>query len=70
MSITLRDFQPINCWQVDSGDQNYKAPPGCEIIHQYIIDKSTDRRYLNEDEGTIRFKCSLLTLGTLPGKSR
>ena len=36
------------------------------IFPKYITDGSTGRNYFNESKGFIRFKCALLTVGTIP----
>lgn len=59
MSICIKDFQPINNWHVDL--EGHKFDTG---EPQFIIDESIGRKYLNEDNGIIRFKCFLLTFGT------
>lgn len=60
MSITIRDFQPINTWTPDiTGPKWQGSEEPC-----YLKDESTGRSYLNEDEGIVRFKCFLLSLGT------
>lgn len=60
MDISLKDFQPINHWKPDFDGPRWwrtKEP-------QFIIDLSTNRRYLNEDSNIVRFKSFLLTIGT------
>lgn len=59
--ITLKDFQPINRWKLDSEGPQW----GYGVQEpQYIIDQSTGRRYFNESKGIVGYKCFLLTLGT------
>jgi hypothetical protein len=58
MSVTLRDFRPINIWEIDhDGAKYHDGSP------EHVVDLTTGRRYWNESKGTIRFKCFLLTLG-------
>lgn len=59
MNVVLRDFQPINQWKVDLEGEKY-----WDGTAQDLIDQTTGRRYLNESEGVVTFKCFLLTLGT------
>lgn len=65
MSISIRDFQPINTWEPDLEGEKYEC---CCRKHKgqpkFIVDQATNRRYLNESRGVVRFKCFLLTLGT------
>lgn len=54
------DLIPWNHWEIDT-----KGPKWSDVDEpQFIIDKSTGRRYLNESKGWIRFKCFWITLGT------
>ena len=56
MDVSIRDFQLVNIWKVDEA--------GEKGVAEYIIDKSTGRKYGNEPKELIREKCILLTLGT------
>jgi hypothetical protein len=64
MNVTFKDFQLINNWKPDLKGQKW----GCCKDHKeqpmFIIDETTNRRYLNESPWTIRMKCCLLTFGT------
>jgi len=64
MGIMLRDFQPIN----NNWTPDVDGPKYCCQCHegkpQYLIDGTTNRKYLNESRGVVRVKCALLTLGT------
>lgn len=59
MSLSLKDFQPINRW---SHDSSYALQEVDEIPD--LIDETTKRLYRNEPEWIIRFKCTLLTVAT------
>jgi hypothetical protein len=63
MNVLLKDFQPINTWKPDqTGPQWFN---GNEVLEpQFLIDQTTNKRYLNESHGVVRFKCFLLTIGT------
>jgi hypothetical protein len=50
-SVTIKDFQPINTWEVEPGSP-------------YILDMTTERRYWNEPKSVVRIKAALLALGT------
>ncbi|MBS3921527.1 MAG: hypothetical protein KGZ37_00055 [Nitrosarchaeum sp.] len=57
--LTLRDFQPINTWELDQGGQQWQE--GKEAgLSKFIIDKTTGRGYLNETKKCIRLKCLAL----------
>lgn len=58
-SVTLRDFQPINTWELDKDGKKWK-----DGEFKYLIDKTTGRSYWNESKGCVGFKCFLLILGT------
>ncbi|MBY0529701.1 MAG: hypothetical protein K2P51_05875 [Rhabdochlamydiaceae bacterium] len=58
-SVTLGDFQPINTWK-----PNLVGPKWGDRDPKYLIDMTTGRRYWNESEGCVGFKCFLLTVGT------
>lgn len=63
MSVTLRDFQPINNWKPDSKGEKWqygeeKGTP------KFIVDQTTKRGYLNESGWVVGHKCFFLTLGT------
>lgn len=66
MSVTLSDFLPVNTWKfyedgIIPGKSGYS-----EFIPARLMDMSTGREYLDESKSTIRKKCGLLILGTLP----
>lgn len=65
-SVTLRDFCPINRWTADEKGPYWEGNYKPEVMgpYQYLIDQTTDRRYLNQDPGVVRTKCILLTFGT------
>jgi hypothetical protein len=63
-SVTLKDFQPINNWKVDSEGEKFVCCPAHRGAPRFLIDETTGRRYLNESSGVVGFKCFLLTLGT------
>jgi hypothetical protein len=56
MSIILGDFRPVNEWKPED-----TRSLGFAI---YIIDQTTQRKYLNESKCIVRMKCALCTLGT------
>lgn len=59
--IHQNDFKIFNNWTVDrSGSRFSTGEP------YYLIDQSTQKRYLNEDKFVVGFKCFLLTIGTIP----
>jgi hypothetical protein len=60
MDVKLADFQPINTWKPDLDRKNWNN----DGETQFIIDLSTNNRYLNDSPTTIRVKCFLLTIGT------
>ncbi len=64
MSVTLKDFYPINHWNPDVDGDQWNCCARHRGTAKFIIDMSTNRRYLNEDRGTVRIKSFLLTLGT------
>ncbi|OGN56425.1 MAG: hypothetical protein A3D96_05025 [Chlamydiae bacterium RIFCSPHIGHO2_12_FULL_44_59] len=59
MSVSFRDFQPINTWKLDSDGSKWDDGEA-----EHLIDTTTGRRYWNESKGCVGFKCFLLTLGT------
>lgn len=60
MSLTIRDFIPVNQWHADVLGKKFKETD----IPKYIIDSNTGRKYLNETNVTIRIKCLGLAIGT------
>ena len=64
MSITIRDFCPINRWKVDREGEKRHCCREHEGEPEFIIDGSTGRRYWNEDRSIVRIKSFGLTLGT------
>lgn len=61
MSVTLKDFYPINTWTPEYTGPNWSDKP---TVPKFLIDKATGRRYWNESKGIVGFKCFLLTPGT------
>lgn len=61
MNVILKDFQPINTWNADLNGAKWTGTD----IPAYLIDMTTGRRYWNESKKVVRFKCFLLSLGTL-----
>jgi hypothetical protein len=57
---TLKDFQPINTWKVDSDGPTWDN----DDEPMYIIDQTTGKQYWNDSPSTLRIKSLLLTLGT------
>ena len=64
MGVTLKDFQPVNHWKIDEKGEQYRFGLWDRPISKHIIDQTTNRKYLNEAENIVGFKCFLLTLGT------
>ncbi len=63
LGMKWKDLCPINQWEVDQNGPNYKN----ENCSQYIIDKTSKKRYLNDTDKSIRIKCALAaTLGLVP----
>ncbi len=67
-TTTIDDFQPLNKWECEKLDPKktvatWKNAPNTP---KFIIDKTTGKRYLNESKDTVRDKCILLFLGTIP----
>jgi hypothetical protein len=60
MSVSIKDFHPVNSWKPDEHGQKWSG----SNEPAYLIDRTTGRRYFNESQGVVRFKCLLLTLGT------
>lgn len=63
MSVKLNDFQPLNKWIEDTEGEKFESCSG-EEIPKYIIDQTTNRKYLNESRFCVGNKCLLLTIGT------
>ena len=61
MSLTVKHFCLTNIWTEDSTGPKFKYQPK---FCKWIIDKSTEDKYLNEDIGSIREKCAALSIGT------
>ena len=60
MSVTLKDFVPVNTWTPDAHGEIWyhdKTP-------KWLIDGTTSRKYLNQSTRSVRAKCFLLALGT------
>ncbi len=64
MRVTLRDFCPINRWEQDVKGEKWGGYDHDKADPKFLIDKTTNRKYFNESTGCVRFKCSLLALGT------
>lgn len=64
MNVTLKDFYPVNSWKVDENGARYSCCADHDSQAMFLIDQTTQRRYLNESKGVVRFKCFLLSLGT------
>lgn len=62
MSVCFGDFCPVNTWVVDYNGPRYTC--GCCNAPINLIDKTTNRVYLNESHIIVRVKCLALTLGT------
>lgn len=60
MKICMNDFKIFNQWEIDRSALYADGSP------KYLIDRSTGKQYLNEDTSVVRFKCLLLTMGTIP----
>src|SRR5262249_25476209 len=59
-NIVLNDFKLHNEWVPDLAGPKWliNGQP------QFLIDKSTNRRYFNEDRAVVWTKCILLSIGT------
>ena len=55
MSLSIKDFQPMNQWSIAPNID----PQEIEELPD-LIDETTHRRYRNEPKWLIRFKCTLL----------
>lgn len=64
MTVSIRDFQPINNWMPDFKGEKYTCCSKHTEDPLFIIDESTNRRYSNESQHVTGLKCFLLTLGT------
>lgn len=63
MNVTFRDFCPVNDWKLDVHGEKFSCP--CHYGQpMFVINQTTNRRYLNQPKKTLRTKCFLLTLGT------
>lgn len=60
MDVLWGDFQPINKWKLACDGERWEgiSEP------KFIIDLTTERRYLNQSKGNIRLKCFGLALVT------
>lgn len=63
MDLTIRDFQPINNWYVDLEGEKFDSGEH-KGTPKYIVDATTEKKYLNDSISNIRYKCIWLTLGT------
>lgn len=61
MDVKLKDFKPINEWQ-ENQDPNERRYNNGRVM--YVIDTTTNRKYLNESKGCVRLKCTALTAAT------
>jgi len=59
MSITLQDFQIVNTWKEEVDGEKWSDGEA-----KFLIDQSTGKKYFNESQDVVGFKCALLTLGT------
>lgn len=59
MTVTLEDFNPLSSWEVDTDGEQWDRGGA-----KHVIDKATGRKYWNESENIVRFKCLLLAGGT------
>ncbi len=63
MTVTFRDFQPINNWTLESGGERCS----CEVHRgqpKFLIDQTTGRKYYNQPEEEVRYRCFVLALAT------
>lgn len=60
-TLTIKDFYLLNTWKEDK--EGMKWPES--NIPKYLIDLSTNKRYLNEQKSTVRIKCCLLAGGSV-----
>lgn len=54
-SICIRDFSPLNRWEEKEGQEQDDC-----WEQSYSIDKTTNRQYWQQGEGTLWVKCALL----------
>jgi hypothetical protein len=54
----------VNHWKPDLDGETYTCCENHQGQAKFLIDQTTNRRYLNESKGTVGFKCFLLALGT------
>ena len=64
MSITLGDFQPVNNWAADVNGEKFDCCEAHRGQAKFLVDQTTQRRYLNESKLMVGTKCFLLALGT------
>lgn len=64
VSVTLRDFQPINRWKPELDGEKWQYGGLGAGEPKFIVDQTTNRRYFNESRSVVGFKCFLLTVGT------
>lgn len=64
MKVTLRDFQLCNNWKLDSEGEVFECCSDHMGQPKFLIDETTNRRYLNESKEVVSFKCFLVMLGT------
>jgi len=65
IDVTFKDFYPSNHWEVNQdvdciGDYYYESVEDYQNdvrTPKYLIDKTSGRRYYNETENVVRFKC-------------
>lgn len=58
MNVTSKDFQLVNQWKPDLKGPKFDWPADNEPA--FVIDQTTNRRYLNEDPFIVATKCVLL----------
>lgn len=66
LPLSIRRFCPINQWEEDLNGPKWKqTDPKIAPMPAYIIDKTTNDRYLNEPRKVIKYKCFCAALGSL-----
>lgn len=64
MTVSLKDFQPINTWEPDLEGPRWSCCKKHLLQPKLLIDQSTQKRYLKESRKTLRLKSLLLTVST------
>ena len=62
--IFFNDFKPFNTWTPIEEGEKWTDQHGNSIEPMWLEDQSTGRKYFNESENVVGFKCFLLTIGT------